>query len=189
MSILNMSEDFINLEKKPSGKKDIALSILVLIVIFILVFGFVTLREFGAKNLIFSASQKILNEIEIMFPEKEVVDEEVEEEVAVEEEVSPQKETYKETAEKGDGLTHLARRATTSYIEDENINLSHEERIYVEDYVQKRLAPEKTGLRHLEIGEEVEIPTELIEEAIAQAELLTTQQIENLSQYTALVSF
>ena len=186
MSILDMSEDFINLEKKPSGKKDIALSILVLIVIFILVFGFVTLREYGAKNLIFSASQKILNEIDVMFPEKgEVADEEV----AVEEEVSPQKETYKETAKRGDGLTHLARRATTSYIEDENINLSSEERIYVEDYVQKRLAPEKTGLRHLEIGEEIEVPIELIEEAVAQAELLTTQQIENLSQYTALVSF
>jgi len=180
-----MSEDFINIEKKPSGKKDIALSILVLIVIFILVFGFVTLREYGAKNLIFSASQKILNEIDVIFPEKTVA----EEEVAVEEEVSLQKETYKETAKRGDGLTHLARRATTSYIEDENINLSHEERIYVEDYVQKRLAPEKTGLRHLEIGEEIEVSTELIEEAIAQAELLTTQQIENLSQYTALVSF
>ena len=189
MSILNMSEDFINLERKPSGKKDIALSILVLIVIFILVFGFVTLREYGAKNLIFSASQKILNEIEVMFPE-EVEDVVEEEEVAVsEEEASFTKEVYREVAEKGDGLTHLARRATTSYIEDENINLSSEERIYVEDYVQKRLAPEKTGLRHLEIGEEVEVSTELIEEAIVQAEMLTTQQIENLSQYTALVSF
>jgi hypothetical protein len=188
MSILNMSEDFINLERKPSGKKDIALSILVLIVIFILVFGFVTLREYGAKNLIFSASQKILNEIEVMFPEE--VEEAEEEEVAVsEEETSFTKEVYREVAEKGDGLTHLARRATTSYIEDENINLSSEERIYVEDHVQKRLAPEKTGLRHLEIGEEVEVSTELIEEAIAQAEMLTTQQIENLSQYTALVSF
>ncbi len=187
MSILDMSEDFINLEKKPSGKKDIALSILVLIVIFILVFGFVTLREYGAKNLIFSASQKILNEIDIMFPEKEEVEEE---EVAVsEEEVSSIKEDYREVAKKGDGLTHLARRATTSYIEDESINLSSEERIYVEDYVQKRLAPEKTGLRHLEVGEEIEVPIELIEEAIAQAELLTTHQIENLSHYAALVSF
>jgi hypothetical protein len=188
MSILNMSEDFINLEKKPSGKKDIALSILVLIVIFILVFGFVTLREYGAKNLIFSASQKILDEIDVMFPEgeEEVVEEDV---VVSEEEVSSTKEVYKEVARRGDGLTHLARRATTSYMEDENINLSHEERIYIEDYVQKRLAPEKTGLRHLEIGEEIEVPIELIEEAIAQAELLTTQQIENLSQYTALVSF
>ena len=185
MSILNMSEDFINLERKPSGKKDIALSILVLIVIFILVFGFVTLREYGAKNLIFSASQKILNEIEVMFPE----DVEEEEVTVSEEEASFTKEVYREVAEKGDGLTHLARRATTSYIEDENINLSSEERIYVEDYVQKRLAPEKIGLRHLEIGEEVEVPTELIEEAIVQAEMLTTQQIENLSQYTALVSF
>lgn len=187
MSILNMSEDFINLEKKPSEKKDIALSILVLIVIFILVFGFVTLREYGAKNLIFSASQKILNEIEVMFPEKaEVAEEEV---VVLEEEVVSTKEVYREVAKKGDGLTHLARRATTSYIEDENINLSSEERIYVEDYVQKRLAPEKTGLRYLEIGEEVEVSAELIEEAIAQAELLTSSQIENLSQYAALVSF
>jgi hypothetical protein len=185
-----MSEDFINLEKKPNGKKDIALSILVLIVVFVLVFSFVALRERGAKNLLSTASQRILEEIETMLPEKEKVEEDiVEEEIAeTDEEISITK-TYKETAKKGDGLTHLARRALASYSEEKNIDLSDEEKIYVEDYVQKRLAPEKTGLRHLEIGEEVEISVELIEEAVASAKLLTPTEIENLSQYAAMVSF
>jgi ABC-type phosphate/phosphonate transport system permease subunit len=184
-----MSEDFINLEKKPNEKKDIALSILVLIVVFILVFSFVTIREYGIRNLFSSASQRIIDEIEIMLPEKEVTEEEKEEEVVVIEETSPSKEVYKEKAEKGDGLTHLARRATTSYMEDEGVTLSSEERIYIEDYVQKRLAPEKTGLRHLEIGEEVEIPVELIEEAVSVARGLSPTQIQNLSQYAVTVSF
>jgi hypothetical protein len=185
-----MSEDFINLEKKPNEKKDIALSILVLIVVFILVFSFVTIREYGIRNLFSSASQRIIDEIEIMLPEKEVAEEEAEEEeVVVIEETFSKKEIYKEKAEKGDGLTHLARRAITSYMEDEDVTLSSEERIYVEDYVQKRLAPEKTGLRHLEIGEEVEISVELIEEAVSAARELSPTQIQNLSQYAVMVSF
>lgn len=181
-----MSEDFINLEKKPSGKKDIALSILVLVVIFILVFSFVTIREYGIRNFFSSASQKIIDEIETMLPEEEPVEEE--EESAVEE-TSSGRESYKEFARKGDGLTHLARRALTSYMEEENVQLSPEERIYIEDYVQKRLAPEKTGLRHLEIGEEVEISMDLIEEAMQSAKQLTPTQTQNLSQYAVMVSF
>ncbi len=184
-----MSEDFINLEKKPSGKKDIALSILVLIVVFILVFSFVTIREYGIRNLFSSASQRIIDEIETMLPEKEVAEEETEEEEVVIEETSPSKEVYKEKAEKGDGLTHLARRALTSYTEEEDLHLSSEERIYIEDYVQKRLAPEKTGLRHLEVGEEVEISVDLIEEALQSVKQLNPTQIQNLSQYSAMVSF
>ncbi len=181
-----MSEDFINLEKKPSGKKDIALSILVLVVIFILVFSFVTIKEYGIRNLFSSASQKIIDEIETMLPEEEVIEEE--EEIAVEE-TSSERENYKEVARKGDGLTHLARRALTSYMEEEDVQLSPEERVYIEDYVQKRLAPEKTGLRHLEVGEDVEISVDLIEEALQSAKQLSPIQTQNLGQYAAIVSF
>ncbi len=183
----NMSDDFINLEKRPNEKKDITLSILVLVLVFILVFGFVTLREYGFGEIFSTASERIAEEVEERFLAEEEIEEEEEEEEVV---VSPtEKEDYREIAQEGDGLTHLARRALTSHMEEEGLDLSDEERIYVEDYVQKRLAPEKTGLRFLEIGEEVEISRELVEEGVAEAQKLTPTQIDNLSQYANQVSF
>jgi hypothetical protein len=192
-----MSEDFINLEKKPNDKKDIALSVLVLIVVFAFVFGFVTLREYSARELLSSASQKIVDEVEYMFSVAERTNdgEEDEEEItAIEEEEEREEEeektkVYKKTAQRGEGLTHLARKALASYIQEEGVELSAEERVYVEDYVQKRIAPEKTGLRFLDIGEEVEISVELLEEGVASAQELTPAQINNLTQYANLVSF
>ncbi len=184
-----MSEDFINLEKKPNERKDIALSVLVLIIIFVFVFGFVALREYTAKELLSSASEKIVDEVENMFfsSSQEEVEEITEEEST--EEVATRRDSYNQTAQRGDGLTHLARRALTSYMEDMEVELSEEERVYVEDYVQKRLAPEKTGLRFLEIGEEVEISLDLIEEGVREAQGLTPYQINNLTYYSNLVSF
>ncbi len=182
-----MSEDFINLEKKPKRKKDIFLSILVLIVVFLIVFSFVTIREYGVRELFSSASQTLLEEIEERFFDRE--ENMVGEDPEIEEEEEVEIASYKEVAQSGDGLTHLARRAISSYIEDNDIEISKEERIYMEDYVQKRLAPEKTGLRFLDIGEEVEISVELIEEALEEANQLTPSQIDNLTQYTNIVSF
>ena len=182
-----MSEDFINFEKRPNEKKNVTLSIL------ILVFGFVTLREHGFGAIFSAASQRIAEEVGEMFPEEEEIVEEEEDEEREDEEVvvtSPaEKESYSEFARKGEGLTHLARRAVTSHMEKEGLSLSAEERVYVEDYVQKRLAPEKTEPRFLEIGEEVEISYELIEEGVTQAKNLTPAQIDNLSQYANLVAF
>ncbi len=180
-----MSDDFINLEKRPNEKKDITLSILILILVFVLVFGFVTMKEHGFGNILFTASERIVEEVEERFLVEEEIEEEEEEVVVPPEE----KEDYREVAEKGDGLTHLARRALTLHMEEEGLQLSDEERVYIEDYVQKRLAPEKTGLRYLEIGEEVEISRELIEEGVAEAQTLTPAQINNLSQYAVQVSF
>ncbi len=182
-----MSDEFINLEKRPNEKKDITLSILILILVFILVFGFVTLKEHGFGKILSTASERIAEEVEERFSAEEKIEKIEEEE---ETDVLPaEKEDYRETARDGDGLTHLARRALTSHIEEEGLDLSKEERIYIEDYIQKRLSPEKTGLRFLEIGEEVEISRELIEDGVAKAQTLTPAQIDNLSQYANQVSF
>ena len=185
-----MSEDFINLEKKPGGKKDIALSILIIVLVFVFVFGFVTLREYSARDLLSTASEKIVEEAEDLFSVREVDekenDEELEEEVIIEEVYT---ETYVEKAEKGDGLTHLSRKAITTYMNEEGLELSDEERVYMEDYVQKRIAPEKTGPRYLEVGEEVEISREIIEDALLEVENLTPNQLDNLTHYASLVSY
>lgn len=180
-----MSEDFINLEKKPSSKKDITLSIIILLLVFLFIFGFVVLREYSLKEVLSSVSQRITEEAGEIFSGKEDIDEEEKEDI----EESIERKYYKKTAQKGDGLTHLARRAVTSYMEEEKINLSKEERVYVEDYVQKRLHTEKEEPRFLDIGEEVEISLELIYKGVSSAKNLTSQQIDNLSQYSVLVNF
>jgi hypothetical protein len=187
-----MSGDFITLEKKPSGKKDFTLSILILVVVFLLVLTVVAIKENSVRGLLSAASEKILIQTEEMFSLKEREKETKEKEADNNSEVfltSIENKVYKEVAQKGDGLTHLARRAVTKYMQEEGVELSKEQRIYVEDYVQKRIATEKSEPRFLDIGEEVEIERELIEEGVEQALKLTPSQIDNLRPYTYFVSF
>lgn len=186
-----MTEDFFNLEKNPKkkGKKDITLSIAVIALVVILVFGFVIFTEYDAKEMLSSASDRVARDVERAFIGDETEeDEEAVEEEAVEEEEEVFEKNYTQTAQKGDGLTHLARRALTSYIEEEDLDLCPEKRIFIEDYIQRTLQGER-GTDLVEVEEEVEISPELLEEAVEEAENLTAEELENLKQYSALVSF
>jgi hypothetical protein len=91
---------------------------------------------------------------------------------------------YVETATQGDGLTHLARRATTRFLNENTVDyeITNEHRIYIEDYIQKRL-----GSRPLALGEQQTISFDLIQEAVAAAGQLTPQQLNNLTQYTGVL--
>lgn len=96
-----------------------------------------------------------------------------------------QSKTYKEVAEYGEGITHLARKALKEYLnEHSNINLTPEHKIYIEDYIQNHI-----GDRWLSLGEEIEISENLIAEAINKSQQLSPDQLKNLKQYSALVSF
>ena len=96
-----------------------------------------------------------------------------------------QGKTYKEVAEYGEGITHLARKALQEYLnEHQEIVLSPEHKIYIEDYIQNHI-----GDRWLSLGEEIEISENLIAEAINKSQQLSAEQLENLKQYSALVSF
>ena len=139
---------------------------------------------------------------EILTEEEEVLSEETEDTIIEEEEivVIPEiikedeeeieedfnsgdiKNIYTETAEIGDGITHLARRALKDYLSRENIKLSAEQKIYIEDYMQN-----ETGTRSLGLGETVSFSRALVENAISQAQLLTDSQLQNLEQYSRLV--
>lgn len=90
-------------------------------------------------------------------------------------------EGYVETAQSGDGITHLARRAATRYIAEQETSyaVTNEHRIYIEDYIKDNL-----GKRGLALEEQVTIPLELMQEATTAAGELTPQQLHNLSQYT-----
>lgn len=87
------------------------------------------------------------------------------------------------TAQRGEGITHLARHAIYEYLKDAEKTLSAEQKIYAEDYIQN-----KTSSDPLDLGQTLSFSRELIKEAVEKAEGLTSPQIENLKQYTATVS-
>lgn len=94
-------------------------------------------------------------------------------------------EAFVEMAERGDGLTHLARRAATHYLEkNADSSLTAEHRIYIEDYLRKKVGHE--GGTH--IGTSVTFSKDLIREAIDASKQLDERQLENLKQYSARVS-
>ena len=195
-------EDFFNLERKPKkkGKKDIALAIGVIALIFLLVLGFVAFREYNAGEVLSSASERMAESVERTFlgeeelEEEEEKEEETEEEVAIEdtddeeEPVVVENDVYTQRAQKGEGLTHLARQALTSHMEREDLDLTDEHRIFIEDYVQEQLQTER-GTDLVEEEDEVEISEELLDEAVEEANDLTPEELQNLQQYSASVSF
>lgn len=88
---------------------------------------------------------------------------------------------YVEVAQAGDGYTHLSRRAVTRWLGENQTNyaVGDEHRIYIEDYIQNRI-----GTQPLALGDSHTVSFDLIKEAVAAAEGLNEQQLQNLSQYT-----
>lgn len=103
-------------------------------------------------------------------------------------EITKQSNAIVAKAVRSNGKTHLARAALKSYLEDheETRNqLRTEQKIYIEDYLQKH-SPGSSGLR---VGDEISFSNDQISEAIAAAQRLTDNQIENLFKYVPLVPF
>lgn len=92
---------------------------------------------------------------------------------------------YEETAGQGEGITHLARRAVKKYLEKtgRGADLTPEHKIYIEDYIQNR-----TGDRWLDLGEKITFSEDLIKEAVESSRQLTSEQLENLKQFSAQVT-
>lgn len=90
--------------------------------------------------------------------------------------------TIIEKAVKGDGVTHLARRALKDYLKDNPQELTNEHKIYIEDYLKDNI-----GSRPLEIDEEIAFSEDLIKEAIDASLQLTPEQLKALEKYSALV--
>jgi len=89
---------------------------------------------------------------------------------------------YEETAEKGNGITHLARRALRKYLGGSSVNLSAEQKMFCEDYIQKHI-----GEGGLKTGESIVVSEDLIAEAVNQSLKLSPSQLENLKNFTELV--
>lgn len=92
-------------------------------------------------------------------------------------------EGYVEVAQTGDGITHLARRATTRYLSENRVaySVTNEHRIYIEDYIKDQI-----GSRPLALGEELTITFDQVKEAVSAAEQLTDAQIQNLTKYSTV---
>ncbi|OGZ34086.1 MAG: hypothetical protein A2Y98_03370 [Candidatus Portnoybacteria bacterium RBG_19FT_COMBO_36_7] len=88
-------------------------------------------------------------------------------------------------ANKGAGITHLARKATKQYLEshpDLKKDITPEHKIYIEDYIKDR-----TGTYGLAIGQELTFDEGLIKEAVDNSQKLSETQLQNLHKYVLLV--
>ncbi len=86
--------------------------------------------------------------------------------------------SFIESAIKGDGMTHLARRALANYLEKTpDSTLTSEQKIYIEDYLRKQV-----GKKSVKIGTTAEFSKSTIQEAIAKSKNLTENQLQNLHQ-------
>lgn len=105
-------------------------------------------------------------------------------EVLTSEALAIEGEKIVEVAKKGEGITHLARRALKQYLGDnlQPFEVTPEHKVYIEDYIAKKM-----GGRPLKLGEKLEISGDLIKEAIEKAENLSPEQLKNLEQYSQLV--
>lgn len=99
-------------------------------------------------------------------------------------ELPPEQKTadgFQQTAQAGEGMTHLARRAAANWLTENTASyeVTKEHRIYIEDYVQKKM-----GSPRLEVGEQQMVSLALIQEAVQAAGNLSEKQLQNLTQYT-----
>jgi hypothetical protein len=88
------------------------------------------------------------------------------------------------TALAGNGYTHLARRALAEYLKSlPEQNLKPEQKIYIEDYLQKQITDKKP----LYAGNQTSFSENQIQKAIDLSQGLSQKQIQNLSQYVPLI--
>ena len=93
-------------------------------------------------------------------------------------------ESFIESAQAGEGTTHLARRALSDFLEkNPDSELLPEHKIYIEDYLRKNVGFQ--GSVH--VGTSVEFSKDLIQGAINSAKQLNDAQINNLHKYVVLV--
>jgi hypothetical protein len=106
--------------------------------------------------------------------------------VIITEELSQETESaFIEKAARGDGTTHLARRALAHYLEkNTDSSLSAEHKVYIEDYLRKH-AVEKGWVNP---GTSVEFSKASIKEAIESSKTLNQYQLNHLKQFSSKVS-
>ncbi len=161
------------------GSKEKARNLLLALIVVVAVGG-TFFHLFGGENPREGLIGNLFSSIVAEGPEKEAEKEVIEKE---KEEIYTEN-VYKEKAQLGEGLTHLARRALEKHFQETGISgYSAEHKVFMEDYIQKAL-----GSEALAVDQEVLISGDLISEAIEEADLLTENELDNLEQYSLLIS-
>jgi hypothetical protein len=89
-------------------------------------------------------------------------------------------DAYSIVAQRGEGRTHLARRALAGYLTKNNVEgLTAAHKVYIEDYLQKAAG----GSHNLHPGDSVDFSKDLVKQAIERAQQLNDAQLNNLQQY------
>jgi hypothetical protein len=94
-------------------------------------------------------------------------------------------EIFAETAQAGNGITHLARRALDKYLAEHGQNanlLTQAHKTYIEDYMQNSI-----GDGWLQLGQKVNFSKTLIEKAVDSAMQLNNLQLQNISSILNMV--
>lgn len=106
--------------------------------------------------------------------------------VTVTAELSRETETsFVEQAERGNGQTHLARRALAHYLEkNTDSSLTAEHKVYIEDYLRKNVHFQSS----VKTGTSIEFSKDLIKQGIEKSKTLNDRQLQNLKKYSARVS-
>ncbi len=117
---------------------------------------------------------------------QDAVKAEVKNNVIVTAELSRETETsFIEQAERGNGKTHLARRALAHYLEkNTDSSLTAEHKVYIEDYLQKNVSFQGAVTTKTSI----EFSKDLIKQGIEKSKTLNDRQLQNLKKYSARVS-
>lgn len=93
--------------------------------------------------------------------------------------------SFIETAQQGDGTTHLARRALADYLEkNPDSALTKEHKIYIEDFLRKTSSHQGK----VAMGASVEFSKDAIKGAIEKSKQLNDAQLRNLKKYSSRVS-
>lgn len=92
--------------------------------------------------------------------------------------------SFVEVAERGEGKTHLARRALADYLEkNPDSELTKEHKIFIEDYLRKK----DTSTKGVRIGTSIEFQKDLIKQAIEKSKNLSEGQLNNLKKFSQRV--
>jgi hypothetical protein len=91
---------------------------------------------------------------------------------------------YVAKADRGDGVTHLARKAAKDYLgQNADPSITKEHKIYIEDYLRKQVSQGS-----IKVGDSRTFSDAMIKDAITKAKQLNESQLKNLEKYSARVS-
>lgn len=165
----------------------IIISILIVVVIAAGIYSYSKRTESPlVKDLNQSTEESSDEEISAILEKEKAAEPEIIEQKKEETQISSQEteQSFIEVAAKGDGRTHLARRALANYLEkNPDSSLTPEHKIYIEDYLRKNVA----GTGSLLEGSSVEFSKNLIQDAISKSKNLNQNQLKNLHKYAVRV--